>query len=336
MSRFISSGWDSVNNFILRVSKTKRLILVVFSSIILAFCIVEVLVGSVIGYPVSEFHHDVYWVKGARGGAIRKPRAKIFNVETMSYTNLNNVGLPGSDIDPSDEVIYVLGSSYIEALQYDPQHIATSIFQNKLKQDGFGNSVYNLGDSGASPYDSYFLLEYYKRVFRKDPHCVILVINSDYQSWLQRPPKPLTFSIPRDFGIVDRRLQPVIVNRLLGSSSLAHLLYESHRQHKNRARSGELDSNEDDHSPVLSHDLETCIIEFAKKYPRFSVVSIVNSKVFNDSLSQFCFAIGVDCSTTLLMRKEYLINGTGHLNLQGNLLLGDELYNSYLELQHKY
>ncbi len=147
--------------------------------------------GAVLGFPRYGVECKVrYRNGGAVWTNIRYPHSSDFNVEGWKSVKYNNFGLPGSDINSLDSLIVVLGSSFVEALQYDSDQIATSVFQRQLDQSGISIQVMNLGCSGHDPYDSWFRLKYYEQKHGFFTQGVILVINSDNLDWFSRHPRP--------------------------------------------------------------------------------------------------------------------------------------------------
>ena len=83
--------------------------------------------------------------------------------------------------------------------------------------------VVNLGCSGHDPYDSYFRLKYFEKALNLSTEQVILIVNSDNQSWFERHPKPLSFEIPRSFGEKNQDRMVNLQIKLRNMSSLVNL-----------------------------------------------------------------------------------------------------------------
>ncbi len=168
---------------------------------ILSALISEAVIAKLVRYPAYGVEYKVaYRSGGATWTNVRKPHSKLFNVEGKNLIQVNNYGFPGSDIDRIEDPTVILGSSYVEAFQYKPEEIASSLFSDKLKAIGVTESVLNLGCSGHDPYDSWFRLKYYESKHSFQPKDIILVINSDNESWFARHPQPFDFSLPASFG----------------------------------------------------------------------------------------------------------------------------------------
>jgi len=126
-----------------------RRILLLIVAVVLASVFAEIIVARCIGYPPYGVDYKVaYRVGGSTWTNVRKPHAKLYNVEGKTITWVNNLGLPGSEIETLANPIVILGSSYVEAFQYKPSDIASSLFQSRIYELGHQRSVLNLGCSG--------------------------------------------------------------------------------------------------------------------------------------------------------------------------------------------
>ena len=292
------------------------------------------LVSHVLQYPDYGVLQKVRYRKGgATWTNIRQPNAEVFNVEGNTTTSLNNYGLPGSDIVNFDNPVVLLGSSYVEALQYQPEEIASSIVEDEIIVFEPSIDVVNLGCSGHDPYDSYFRLKYYVKAQKFNPKQVILIIDSDYEKWFARHPKPLNFELPRNFG---ERNQDALVNlqiKLRNASSLVNLyvnglIKTDDEPPENTEHSDDGTSKAAPNGmkqPYFGPELKDCLLAFDREYENFKVVSILDSKAFDLALRGFCENNRIEYEYFPLTTPAYLIGGAGHLNKQGNEALGKAL-----------
>lgn len=196
------------------------------SLLILAFIfsalISEAVIAKLVKYPAYGVEYKVAYRNG--GGTwtnVRKPYSKLFNVEGKNLINVNNYGFPGTDIDKIENPIVILGSSYVEAFQYKPEDIASSLFSDKLKAIGITEPVLNLGCSGHDPYDSWFRLKYYENKYSFQPKDIVLVINSDNDSWFACHPQPFDFSLPASFG---KKHEGRFMNMVISARNLSSMV----------------------------------------------------------------------------------------------------------------
>jgi len=165
-------------------------ILLLGASLILAFIITELIVAGCIGYPPYGVDYKVAYRDGGKQWTnVRKPYSKLYNVEGSTLTWVDNLGLPGTDVESLDSLIVVLGSSYVEAFKFKPSDIASSIYKAKLDSLGYQRNVMNLGCSGHDLYDSWFRLKYYEDKFNVKNDDVILVLNSFIKSTNNNTPQ---------------------------------------------------------------------------------------------------------------------------------------------------
>lgn len=309
------------------LKKTLLLIL----SFIIAFVIVELIIGGIVNYPTYGVKFKAKYRKGSETWSnIRKPYAKVFNIEGKTKTHYNNLGIPGSDVTNLNNSIIVLGSSYVEALQFNPDDIATSVFQKRLADEGEDISVINLGCSGHDPYDSWFRLKYFEKYIGFKSNDVILVLNSDNREWFSRHPKPLDFSLSPNFGEINsnRIIRATIFLR--NNSSLIALIVQGMKG-DNKEQTNEYEKIENkDTFQGISIEMKDCLDKFSDEYQNFIVISILNDNKFNKDLAEYCYQNSIPCVIQPLTKPEFMLNG-GHLNKIGNEKLGYLLYKAYID-----
>lgn len=113
-----------------------RRVFQLFFALTLSLLISELFVAKVVGYPVYGVRYKVRYRKGAETWTnIRKPHSQVYNVEGRIKTSFNNLGIPGVDVKRIVNPIVVLGSSYIEALQFvDGSHINSLGKEHKTRK----------------------------------------------------------------------------------------------------------------------------------------------------------------------------------------------------------
>lgn len=308
----------------------KQAIIVVIAAFF-SFGLSEVIVSIVAQYPDYGVLYKVHYRNGGETWTnIHKAHAEIFNVEGKQTIHLNNYGLPGSNIVNLDNPVVLLGSSYVEALQYQPENIASSIVADEITIFDPSYDVVNLGCSGHDPYDSYFRLKFFEQELDMKTEQVILIINSDNKSWFDRHPKPLSFEVPCNFG---EHNQSKIVNlqiKLRNMSSLVNLyvngLLKADEEPLENPENSDVNAREVDpigiKQPYFGSDLKACLLALNQEYDDFIVVSIYKSEAFDRAMKEFCENNMIDYDYLPLTTPEFLINGAGHLNELGNKALG--------------
>lgn len=293
----------------------------------------EIIVSQVIKYPSYGVAYKArYRVGGEYWTNIRKADSKLYNVEGKIITGYNNLGLPGIDISDTSHPIAVLGSSYVEALQLAPEEIATSEFQRLLLSKQDKSTVINLGCSGHDPYDSWFRLKYFEQKLGFRTEDVILVLNSDDAAWFKRHPKPLDFSLPKDFAKRNNSFVVKWMIRLRNSSSVIEVMAKWLKDDNDSSVSPLKKASavkKDTIQKELSEEMRLCLDAFNAAYSRFVVVSIYNNTSFNSALADYCKVNNIKHIISPIAKPQQMFNGSGHLNDVGNKQLGKLLYEAY-------
>ncbi len=309
-------------------------IFTLLTSLAIAFSLNELIFRFVVHYPTYGIKMRLLGIRSSqkRQQNIYYPNSQYWTVEGGNHVySRNNLGLPGVNIDPSrnNKFIFVLGTSYIEAFQVAPDKIATSVLFNALQKENREYQIVNLGFSGADPYDSYLLSLYYETLF--EPCKVLLVLNSDNKEWLNRHKDPLLFARGPDFAHEDRRILYTFNRRLRNSFSSFNLLQELRPSATEGIAPPGGDETEGSTGrqgssslPALPQRLGDCLKAFqTRHHGRFICVSIVPDRVFNHELDSFCRKESINLAfSEEIIRPENRFQGSGHLNAQGNLLLG--------------
>jgi hypothetical protein len=260
------------------------------------------------------------------------PHSGFWNVEAGNKVyHYNNLGLPGGDVrtDASAQYVFLLGSSWVEAMQMPPGKTAGAILQARLAARGDRQQVLNLGSSGIDPYVAWFRCHFF--ALHYPPVRVVLVLESLHTRWLLRHPHPLDFTLPAYFGTEQARTGVRrIVARLRGLSSFVNLLTNGAPRDLGREAAASLEgapapgSAADADTLRMSTDLKQCLREFQRDYgDRFLLVSLLDHVDQRRELADFCGAEGLALvPAPTLLRSENRFKGTGHLNERGNQELG--------------
>lgn len=322
----------------------KKAVLIILA-LVTAALITEAVISSLIRYPAFGVLYKVrYRVGGETWSNIRKPHTKYYNVENRTLTNYNNYGLPGKDIDDLHNPIVLLGNSLVEALQYKPEYIASTVFENALRKNDPTTDVVNLGCSGHDPYDSYFRLKYFEKKLGMNTEEVLLIVSGDAVNWFKRHPQPFRFELGPEFGKVNNNPLVKLQIKLRNSSSLIEVIVKGilkditgdNRGDELEQAVKQIDGSEQgmpDSRYDLSQEMQDCLIAYSKDYDGFIVVSISAEGAFNSTLENFCRENQIECIFVPILKPENLINGAGHINHKGNQELGSQMAHEYLKLR---
>jgi hypothetical protein len=306
-----------------------------------ALAVTEMIVALLVGYPRHPpprvFHLDERLGEYA-DLAWESPYARIWNVEGGGIVHeYNNVGLSGSDVrtGPSSRYIFVLGDSYVEALQVSSEDAATSVFQRSLDSAGQDFQVMNLGRRKSDPYSSWHRVKFFERYYK--PSCIIIVMEQFYAHWLSEYSQPLSFTLPASFGTeVPRGGVRALVGDLRMTSSFCNMLAVGFYSNESPVLLPNAPKTENEEPVPADRDQVTsafkaCLRRFHEGYgSRFIVVSIGRDPGKDSLMSDFCKGEGISCETEqAISLPQNHIAGKGHLNKGGNYALGQLLYETF-------
>lgn len=306
-------------------------LLTILAAFIFSFIIIELFVRYIIKYPSYGVEKKMYGIRADNHAQnIFKPYSKYWNVEGGNQVyKRNNLGLPGTDIHVSDSAkyIFVLGSSFVEALQVPPEKMATSIFAQKLKKNNPSYEVLNLGCSGHDAMDSYLRTLYFAGFF--NPQKVILILESDHLGWLKgnQPIKNDTIKIQ----FVEKNNLLTKLNKLIrNNSSFIEMIFRSigrNIENKNGEDSKKNMQNIQDEINAIY----TKIFNFYKKqFPnKFEIILIGKDYSFNNNITAIAKNLKIRTYSGNICTKENCFNGSGHLNIKGNKELGEMLHEKF-------
>lgn len=314
---------------------------VVVGAIVAAFAVVEMIVVGVLHYPLQSPTRIIHLDDrlGALGDLdLRLPHARYWNVEGGNIVyEYNNLGLPGIDVrqGPTSRYVFVVGTSYVEALQVQPENAATSVFQKALDSARQDVQVVNLGYSASDPYTSWYRVKYMERLYH--PTSIILVLESFYTQELAMHLQPLRFTMSTSFGTeIPRTGVRALVSRLRMASALLNLLVCGLTPQEGRelgeARAIELgQASVNGDLAEIPETLQACLQEYRNDYgSRFMVISIIGKPEKGELLDKFCRDEGIAYeSNDWLLSLGNRFNGMGHFNMRGNYEFGQFLYEAY-------
>jgi len=312
-------------------------IVLMLCAIIIAIIITELIVSKAIGYPHYTDGTRKFQIH-TRLGAYnilnwRPPYYKFWSVEggNKVYT-YNNIGLPGSDIDKTrSRNIYVLGSSFIEAMSVSREETATAVFQNMLDSDSVKYNVINLGCSGHDPYVMWFRSQFFARYFTPD-YVIVVLDPSSIGNLRRRWEDTLSFEIPPNLP-VELPLSPVRKYTALPRkySAFINLVLHGFKSQVERLQINDLNADfPHDELSAAFNKMEQCIAMYAKQYNNVLFVSIINSTTTNHILEELCTKYHVYfAADNSILQSGNRIDRYGHLSVRGNQLLGSYLYDVF-------
>jgi hypothetical protein len=303
-----------------------------------ALAFVEIVIAKIVGFPTYGCEYKMQGIRGTnRSVTIYKPYSRYWIVEGGNRVfRRNNLGFTGNDVQVRREskYIFVVGSSFIEACQVNPDRMAVSVFQSELNKNCPKYQVLNLGVSDHDPYDLYWRSSYFESKYY--PSKIILVIDPTSQDWLRRHPHPLRF----DNGIkTPQKDRSKIVNcriNIVNSSSFMNLLKDAVAHLAlEKAKLTQSDSVGKVKMETSKSDLIAIVSSFYHKYgDRFSVISLNHWQGEHSQLLKYCEKNKITYTKANILLPQYRIDGIGHFNEIGNKLLGEILYENFCQ-NHK-
>jgi len=311
-----------------------RKALLIITGFILAFVTTELAVRFLLDYPVYPVAMKVRNIRADGGGEnIYYPHSGYWNVEGGNNRAIrNNFGLPGADVPRSRQTryIFVLGSSYVEALQLPPEQIATSIFHQEVSKTRPGFAVLNLGANSHDAADLLVRASFFS--YMTEPEAVILVVDSLYPSWLQSKPTLTMQKIQGRFFSFDSTTSFIIQREIRYHSAWINLVANYSIRFIERMLGtpvppGKLSGQNTGIPPALPAILRLYKEKFGK---RFILLSIMDNEALNNELMELCSREGISSAAVPLRTPQNRFDGNGHLNKKGNEELGQSLYRVFI------
>ncbi len=317
--------------------KTAKRLLITICGILNALIVVELVVKFVIGYPVisgRERHVFLPKIGRFRTLVLYEPFSEFWTVEGGNRAwRRNNIGLPGGDFDLKGERqnILLAGSSFIEAYHMSNDQTAAAEFQRQLdRQYPKEYNVINIGSAKHDPYLAWFRTRFFAGIY--PPAKVVLPVEGMFHEWFTQYKTPLDFTIPERFG---ERVEASIFIRFTETirrySSMMNML----------ARSLKMASRENvtctetvtSDRLLLPEAMKQVLLSFREDYGNdFLLVSFNNDVEENRALGFFCEQNEINFrSTEDILQPQYRFDGDGHLNIEGNRMLGEFLCRAFRE-----
>jgi hypothetical protein len=316
--------------------KIKAVILLIVS-FMMSLAISELAIRYIVGYPDYGIDNFVFGVSSnIKWQAQYRPYSRYINTEQRGFHpyRRNNLGLPGTDIDVRKDLVFVLGSSFIEAAQVPPEQISVSIFSKLLKESRLSSfTAVNLGRKAHDLYDSWFRYQYYKNILNH--RYVMLIV--DQRNSFARHKQPFEFGLPAGFGKIENRLTKRLGTIALSRSAYLALMFRGVRDLTRKDKDEDLNDLKSDGKTSESNKDEDfikgvliCLREFSTELKnQLIVVSIINKPELNEQVKSYCDQNGIYCMISdTIQIKENQIDGSGHFNLKGNRRLGELMFSA--------
>lgn len=247
------------------------------------------------------------------------PQYEWLNGESKDFIQYNEFGLPGVTI-PNRVNVALCGSSFVMG-QLEAPEIASSLLQRNLLRSGQQVAVYNLGDGNHGPYRSFQRTIFYDHKYNFD--LVIYVNDGNWESTAAASisarfegkgfRKLRTPALKKTIGLI-RQLSRFL--NLLSTASIGKFGVGFSRDPEIETIPG---------LPLPGY--EKVLGLFRQKWgDRFTLVNISGDTNFNNTLEELCNDMGIGYHESILMERENLIGGYGHLNQTGNRKLASILH----------
>ncbi len=312
----------------------KRLFLLVLA-LIVSFLLTELLVSSVIGYPKYVTGSRKFFLDYAIGPyktlTWRAPRYPSWSVEGGNVLlRYSNVGLPGPDIDLSNNAGYVavLGNSYIEGMQVSPDESAVAYLNNSLQQKGSRLQAINLGSSAHDPYVLWYRLLFFEHFFKIDKVILVYERFSRMRSYFSRwDLDSINFPDSLQFQELQMSNRKKVFDAVRAESSFMNIMTtfknkDTRSNNETTPSASKSASQNVDQQTFMT--LKAALSAFHRRYgANFAFVSLMRDNPFKADLDSFCTAEGINyLQNDTLIVPENLINGEGHFNKKGHEQLG--------------
>jgi hypothetical protein len=271
----------------------------------------------------------------------KNPYTKYWTVEGGNKVyKYNNIGLPGSDVDINDssKIIFMLGDSFLEAMQVPPDKMAVSVFAGLLKNS---NTVpLNLGSPNNDAYILWFRTNFYEKYYKPDYVCLMVTCLEVLDLNFQNYNAPFNFSLPDNFGnqINESRVEKfsnVFRNNLASLNLIANGLNNYNSKQKDVPEFLQTPNKPSEYFQIIDR-LKECLVKYKEKYGNeFFVISMEPDDANNNLLSSLCQNLGIKYKRRNLLTEENILKGGSHLNEFGNQKLGELFYDAFTEFYKK-
>lgn len=321
----------------------KRFIIILLS-FILAFVLTEFIVTKIAGYPKKKGQNKFVYAPHIYNNEVLKWKAPYTEYWTVEGNNkvyrYNNLGLPGKDvfINDSSKIVFMLGDSFLEAMQVPPEKMAVSEFSKLLTGTEF--KPLNLGAPNNDAYILWFRTNFFERYYKPSYVCLLVTCLEVLDLNFKNHSGSFDFRIPQNFGeeIPESRIEK-ISNIFRNNSAVINLTvngFNSFYTNKNK-NSNEVLVNPDVtryNDDVLR--LKECLIKYKEKYgDKFFVVSMEPEEENNKLLSSVCGTLNIEYTRKNLLTEENILKDGSHLNERGNQKLGELFYDAFIKVYKK-
>ncbi len=318
--------------------------LLILLAFILALVAAESIIDKIVGYPKKLGQRKFVYATHIQNFEVLKWKNAFTKYWTVEGNNkvykYNNLGFPGADVNINDssKFIFILGDSFIEALQVPPDKMAVSVFGDLLK--GTDYKPVNLGSSNNDPYILWFRANFYEKYFKPDYVCLTVTCFEILDLNFQSHKSSFNFSIPDSFGnqIIEGRNER-FANIFRNNSALINLVANGSGLFNPNPRTTQPPMPDSTGKINYGKDVEQlkeCLKKFKDKYgDKFFVVSIEPDEDNNKLLSAVCDSLDIKYSRKNLLVEENILKGGSHLNVLGNQKLGELFYDAFNKIYKK-
>jgi hypothetical protein len=311
-------------------------IAIVCLAVMIAFASAELFVRYILKYPYQVMGTRKYQIHNKLGPynviTWRPAYYRYLSIEgNNKIFGFNNIGLPGTDYNKDYQSnIFVLGSSFIEAKNVKNTDLATSHFQGYLDSINAQTNVINLGSSGHDPYVMWHRLKFFEQELKHNFTIVVIdPLSLTYLSnrWTDSLSFDALAGYPKE--IPQRPIVKLAAIPRRYSSAL-NLLLQGFASKENLNEDKPQKQTEAQNQGAWSK-LEQCIAMYSSNYtPNVLLLSIIPDVDTNDKIKEICLKYNCNfTSNETIIQPKYQTNGSGHLNENGNQVLGKFLFESY-------
>jgi len=318
--------------------------IIILAALILSLAVSEFIINNLLGYPKRVGQRKFVYATHIYNNEILKwknPYTKYWTVEGGNKVySYNNIGLPGTDVNINDssKIVFMLGDSFLEAMQVPPDKMAVSVFAGLLKNT---NTIpVNLGSPNNDAYLLWFRTNFYEKYFKPDYVCLTVTCLEVLDLNFQNHTSPFNFSLPDNFGnqINEGRLERysnVFRNNFASLNLIANGLNNYNSKQKEVPELSQTPYKSSEYYQILDR-LKECLLKYKEKYgSKFFVISMEPDESNNNLLSSLCQNLGINYKRRNLLTGENILKGGSHLNELGNQKLGELFYDAFTEFYKK-
>jgi hypothetical protein len=318
-----------------------KLLLILFA-FILSVAFAETIINNIVGYPKKLGQRKFVFATHIYNNEVLKwkyPFTKYWTVEGGNRVyGYNNIGLPGADVhlEENSKIIFVLGDSFLEAMQVPPKKMSVSVFADLLRNIDTNYKPINLGSPNHDADILWFRTNFYEKYYKPDYVCLMVTCLEVLDLNFQNHTYPLNFSMPENFGnqINENRLEK-FVNVFRKNLSSVNLIANGLNYNNTNSKNTPLlmpDTQSSKRYKISLGYLKECLKKYKDKYgDKFFVISIEPEEDNNKLLSSICDSLDVKYLSKSLLYEENILSGGSHLNELGNKKLGELFYDAFVK-----